>query len=41
MNRFASQSDLACLAVFVCLDKVGFIKGATLVINGDQNFGAI
>jgi len=41
MNRFASPSDIASSAVFLCSDKASFITGATLVIDGGQSVGAI
>ncbi len=39
MNRFATPSEIANSAVFLCSDKASFITGATLVIDGGQTSG--
>ena len=41
MNRFATPSDIASSAVFLCSDKASFITGATLVIDGGQTVGVM
>tara|TARA_B100000795_G_C22791168_1_gene437011 strand:- start:400 stop:1173 length:774 start_codon:yes stop_codon:yes gene_type:complete len=41
MNRFATPSDIASSAVFLCSDKASFITGTTLVIDGGQTVGVM
>ena len=41
MNRFATPTDIASSAVFLCSDKASFITGTTLVIDGGQTVGVM